>query len=369
MNHLKVYLTRTINLIRPNYYHVYVMVKEIIELYKLNTIPINLNDIIYKTKNLRICPYSQFAHNKCTIQEVIDFFGSELGAYACTRDRSKCVIYYNDTKKNIGLERFTIAHELGHHFLGHYRYMLDGNILLRGLSNPDYSAIEKEANCFARNLLSPIYLIHSIGIIANDTEKIKDIFNISLSAAKTRTESYTLDLKSRIDGFQEFFERQFEKALNLLTKLSKCNVCGYYFSRYTTKYCPICGNDDAKNIFIEYGGIKPMIYPGLETENGKVKECPVCKNEQLQLGEYCPICGTHIVNRCSNEHCGALQEGYARYCVHCGCKTTFYENKLLDSWQDAQNKIHNDNYPLNKVIKDYDSIVNETDDYTDDLPF
>lgn len=318
-------------MIKPNYNHVYSKVKNVIELYKLNTIPINLNDIIYKTKNLRICSYSQFAQNKCTIQEVVDYFGSELGAYACTKDKLKCVIYYNDTKNNKGLDRFTIAHELGHHFLNHYQYMLDGEILLRGLSNPDYAALEKEANCFARNLLSPIYLIHSIGIIPHDVNKIKDIFNISKSAAITRFKCYKLDLESQILGFQNFFDNQFEQSLKFLSKLSKCNTCGYYFSRNNSKYCPICGKDNAQNIFTEYGGIEPMIYSKIETNtSGKAIVCPVCENEITETGDYCPICGTYIVNKCTQ--CGKLLSGYARYCTDCGNETTFLQQDLLPTW-------------------------------------
>jgi Zn-dependent peptidase ImmA (M78 family) len=318
-------------MLKPNYNQVYIKVKEVIEFFKLDTIPINLNEIIDKTKNLRICSYSQFAQNKCTIQEVVDYFGSELGAYACTKDQSKCVIYYNDTKNNIGLDRFTIAHELGHHFLCHYKYMMNGTILLRGLSNPDYAAIEKEANCFARNLLSPVCLIYSIGIIPDDVDKIKDIFNITKSAATIRLKCYALDLDSQTHATHEFFDNQFKNPLKLLNNLNKCNTCKYYFFRNNEKYCPICGKDNMQNIFTEYGGIEPMIYSKIETNtSGKANVCPVCENEITNMGNYCPICGTYIVNKCTQ--CGKLLSGYARYCTDCGNETTFLQQDLLPTW-------------------------------------
>lgn len=346
-------------IIVPNYSRVYKIVIDIIQRYQLKSIPIDLYSIIAQTSNLKLCSYSQFSKNKCSIQETIDFFGSELGAYARSRDGSKCVIYYNDTKHNIGLDRFTIAHELGHHFLGHSKYMLDGNILLRGLSNPNYAAIEKEANCFARNLLSPIYIVRSLKIIFDDIEKIKDIFCVTKAAAKTRVKSYNFDLKVMTKKNQTIFDSQFKESLCRIRELAKCNTCGYYFSKFNATYCPICGNNDAQNIFTKYGGISPMIYDGLETENGKVKECPVCKNEQLDLGNYCPICGTHIVNICTNLECEQIQEGNARYCAHCGYQTTFFRDKLLKAWNAKQET----NLPLNAGFPDF---IEEAED---EFPF
>ena len=79
-----------------------------------NTIPISPEEIINKTHNLKLCSYSKaIANNNCTIEEWIDYLGSNLGAYVCNKSRTKFVIYYNDTKNNRGLDRFTIAHELG----------------------------------------------------------------------------------------------------------------------------------------------------------------------------------------------------------------------------------------------------------------
>lgn len=346
-------------MIVPNYSRVYKTVIEVVQKYKLCTIPIDLNSIIAQSPNLELCSYSQFSKNKCSIQETINFFGSELGAYARSRDGSKCVIYYNDTKNNIGLDRFTIAHELGHHFLGHSKYMLDGKVLLRGLPNSEYDAIEKEANCFARNLLSPIYIVYSLKIIFDDIEKIKDIFRVTKAAARTRVKSYSFDLEAMTKKNQTIFDLQFKESLCRIRELVKCNICGYYFSKFNATHCPICGNDDAQNIFTTYGGITPMIYDGLVTENGKVKECPVCQNEKLYSGEHCPICGTKIVNRCTKQECRHIQEGYARHCVDCGAPTTFLENHLLKAWNAGQ-----ENEPMPDT--DFPIFINEIED---EIPF
>lgn len=55
------------------------------------------------------------------------------------------IILYNENC-SIGCIRFTIAHEIGHAVLGH--------------SKEHDQASEKEANCFARNFLCPIPLVH-----------------------------------------------------------------------------------------------------------------------------------------------------------------------------------------------------------------
>ena len=47
-------------------------------------------------------------------------------------------------------------------------------------------------------------------------------------------------------------------------------------------------------------------------ENSKALRCPICDNEEVPLdGDYCPICGADLINRCSNidsygNGCGAL---------------------------------------------------------------
>ena len=73
------------------------------------------------------------------------------GAYA--NDGKRPVISYNlgDTPNR---QRFTIAHELGHHFLQHGPRFRDTSATLAGGS---YDPIEVAANRFAAELLMPAY--------------------------------------------------------------------------------------------------------------------------------------------------------------------------------------------------------------------
>lgn len=68
-------------------------------------------------------------------------------------------------------------------------------------------------------------------------------------------------------------------------------------------------------------------------ENGVAKTCPKCHNEEISKDDnYCEICGASLVNRCTNEECGAIGSGKARYCKICGSETEFFKRGYLESW-------------------------------------
>lgn len=62
----------------------------------------------------------------------------------------KRLILYNEAVP-LGCIRFTIAHEIGHCVLGHFEEHDD--------------SLEKEANCFARNLLCPIPVVYGMDLL------------------------------------------------------------------------------------------------------------------------------------------------------------------------------------------------------------
>lgn len=79
-------------------------------------------------------------------------------------------------------------------------------------------------------------------------------------------------------------------------------------------------------------------------QNSKAIRCPVCDNEEISPnGNYCPICGTYLINECTNydneygEGCGRLAAENARYCIYCGASTTFQRNKILKPWNYTEN--------------------------------
>ena len=88
-----------------------------------------------------------------------------------------------------------------------------------------------------------------------------------------------------------------------------------------------------------------MRYPAIRlNENGKALVCPHCENEELTPGNFCIICGSNIVNCCTDspdrsvpsvmvKGCGSVLPGNARYCSHCGNESAFYQKGWLSDWR------------------------------------
>lgn len=91
-----------------------------------------------------------------------------------------------------------------------------------------------------------------------------------------------------------------------------------------------------------------MKYEGVNVnELSKAIVCPICQNEEiLENGDYCAICGTYLVNHCSDitdeydniekQGCGTLLPGNARYCPYCGNPSHFKQINALCSWEQEQ---------------------------------
>lgn len=180
---------------------------EVLKKYKINKTPIDVHYIIEQIPNLALCKYSWITEQyRCTLTELIEFFQSDLGAIARKPEKNQYVIYYNDTLCNSRLDRFTIAHELGHFFLGHFDLITE-NILNRGgFSAEQYKAIENEANCFARNLLTPIPLYNRLDLDSSTLYRdIMDIFDISYEASIARVDFVEYDSYRITDEHIRFF--------------------------------------------------------------------------------------------------------------------------------------------------------------------
>lgn len=91
-------------------------------------------------------------------------------------------IVYDDTKKP-EMSRFTIAHELGHIFLGHG--LKDGKHHSRTFDT-DKPIIETEADMLAARILSPACVLWALDL--HTAEEISKICSISETAAKYRAE-------------------------------------------------------------------------------------------------------------------------------------------------------------------------------------
>lgn len=129
-------------IMKPNYRRATNKAYELLSKTNSFSIPIPVQDIIKEFNQIRLCPYSY----------IVERFGGSYAEFVYKTSMSqdgfspvkpydnKRIICYNDAISE-SMYRFTLAHELGHFILGH--------------DTEEKKYQEKEANCFARNLLCP----------------------------------------------------------------------------------------------------------------------------------------------------------------------------------------------------------------------
>lgn len=325
--------------------------------YKHSNIPVKIKAIARSFTNIRLVSYSKhMKKNNLSYDCMIKFTGTKD---ACTDYYAKAnffIIYYNDIDRNITTSnryRWNIAHELGHIMLGHHITHEKTRIFRNELSNSEYDELEEEADYFASLILVPHAAL--LGFQIRNANYIKVMCKISEPAAKRRYYEF-LEWKSHVSAQDEYDKRIFHLYYNFIYK-RKCKNCGAGLIQRYGKYCPICGNKNT----LEWGDGDNMKYPLLDTyENGKLKECPVCHNEDTNIdGNYCQICGSYIINKCPIQNCDNYDvlPSNARYCPICGESSTFYNANILKVWDYKEYKNNSDGF------------MNIPDGIDEELPF
>lgn len=123
-------------------------------------------------------------------------------------NKSRWAIIFDD-EDTIQRRRFTLAHELGHIFLGHN---------VGGGYTPDE---ETAANIFASRLLAPACVLWALDI--HDAQGIKDLCNISFTAASVRAERMKV-LYARNKFLLSDLERQVYNQFGI--RRSERRICG-----------------------------------------------------------------------------------------------------------------------------------------------
>lgn len=157
----------------------------------INQLPVNLATIV-NFYNIAVIKYSQSSDKSLT--------GDGFSA----RVNGRLLIYYNDIDYPITRQRFTIAHEIGHCLLGHIE---ENAKTFRFNSEIDEykDKAEIQANIFARDLLMPATVLHSLKL--NSAQEIADMCNISMQSAEIRF-NRLLELEKRNMFNKHPFERQ-----------------------------------------------------------------------------------------------------------------------------------------------------------------
>lgn len=340
---------------KPKYEQARTAARKLFKKLGITALPIDLHLILDKL-NIQAFSFTE-------IQKVNPKLVNRLKAKKCDaivskfQDSKECYIVYDDNALPRRI-RFTIAHEIGHIQLQH----IDSDeILYRSHNSKD--SIEKEADAFAAEFLRPPILLSLLGI--KKTEEISLICGVSEDAARIcikQIEKLGVAMHSTLSNFTSFYEKQFAEFINDFRAKKYCHTCRGVLLNKDMLYCPICGNKNISNYYL-LRRLITMKYPKHITvdENSKAIICPGCKNEEIiENAQYCHICGTYLINKCTkelhSESCGMPATGNARYCIHCGYETTFYKNGILQSW-------HNDN-PNNQQDNFEPEIFPD-----DDIPF
>ena len=311
---------------------------EVLEDYEIPQAPVDL-DLIFDALSREISLFTYGEYMKLsgwTRQEVINHFDSELGVCCYKRTTNQYVILYNETKSDPFIH-FTLAHELGHIFLDHHQ-VAGTEILNRSfLTQEQYDEYEKEANCFARNLLSPAPLAWTVieeGKSRNQNIDIQNAFDITESAANVRINFIRRDLRDYTDPMKQLICKIFIRYRKRCCRCRSLVPMG-------AKYCVICGNKRIGKS-LRYNPLPPDI---AANKNGFFYACPRCGNQDLdEHSRYCMICGLPLFNYCSGHgqdgktHKRHLNRSFARYCEECGAETFYGHLDIKIRMKDSEVK-------------------------------
>jgi len=173
----------------PDFIAAYNAARSVLIEHNARKLPIDILKIIKNTPNVSYVKAVELCDKKnINIDEFIIecMDGSVDGIVKYDGDKKYLIIY--DTGYTFSPERdlFTLAHEFGHIKLGHFQVLQSKKISRSGnnANDPLYSMMEKEANCFASNLLAPSIVLQNMH--ATNTNEIMDLCRLSHRAASIK---------------------------------------------------------------------------------------------------------------------------------------------------------------------------------------
>jgi Zn-dependent peptidase ImmA (M78 family)/rRNA maturation endonuclease Nob1 len=308
----------------------------------------------------------------------IRMLGSEDGATVLNGD-NKYIIYYNENKSRPRI-RFTIAHEIGHIFLGHLEEY--GNPVLESddVEEQLYEHLEREANCFARNLLCPAYHTaklleeHGLEMISGginswnrtkETELTKNLknafdakillkkaFGISNQAAEARLAFLGQDLG-------KYHHRSLDGGWLASARISIaaewcCSYCGLP-RELGAIHCPECGRRSFSFRVNKEGNR----YSQIDMDGmGRPSRCIVCGNTVNSLhADWCKICGSPLSNPCTRDETH-VNHSEAKFCQVCGKPTMFYLTSYHDRVMQSKASFTGGHQVIYECDIKYDRVTN-----------
>ncbi len=166
--------------------------------YKVRSLPVNVSKIAAKS-GIKIIKDSS-----------VNLLKDDQSGMS-VEQKGKFYIIYKDSESPERC-RFTVAHELGHIFLGHLLTAVPACAYRTFAVRND---LESSANVFARDLLAPACVLHELG--ATKAEDIAKLCDISLEASQIRATRLRL-LEDRDAWYLNPLERKVRKQFKLFVK-------------------------------------------------------------------------------------------------------------------------------------------------------
>ena len=158
---------------KPRYSHATKVAQKILKEIQINNPPVDINNILQHL-GINLLPYA---------------FPEKVSAILL-KENNMFVVGVND-KHHPNRQRFSIAHEIGHYLLGHYRdVFVDTTEIAEGrfdiLDTIQNKVQEQEANYFAGELLIPTDMIKKDFVRIHNVEEIAKLYKVSKEALWVR---------------------------------------------------------------------------------------------------------------------------------------------------------------------------------------
>jgi len=150
----------------------------------VSKLPISISELL-RAEGI---PFGCYCDNRMQLRKNGLFKLMENDGFTLMDGAGKQRVYFNELLPPPRC-RFTLAHELGHIYLGHLRMPEPGCSTVTVLNrepHPFDDPWETEANIFASRLLAPACVLKELGL--NTPEEIAALCGISLTAARFRAE-------------------------------------------------------------------------------------------------------------------------------------------------------------------------------------
>ena len=162
--------------------------------------PMDMVSAMNVIPNCRHMTYDEFATvNGCSIRDVIQMCESKSGCthYDVKNDRY-LILYNNSTQdnNNIGRQRWTIGHEIGHVVCNHLSSSAYQKLAENSFSPTVDRGFESEADYFSAMFIAPFPLFKELDITS--PIRVQDVFGLSDEASLYRYKQYLNWSKSRI---------------------------------------------------------------------------------------------------------------------------------------------------------------------------